>query len=191
MELEDQDTRRQDLSWTNPRAGHDTISPGFADIAYRIAYIVQNTIRYRQMGDTGGGQCGDQSNTRKLSVFLHQIHPKSNRSLRSPDTSQEPDNLLPRLRREVDYYLLNDGNDEESEPEDRIPKVPRLDSQSTIDGSVDDDVAGVDVLPEESASQVLEDTSVADTTSETSKTSRARPATEWLCHRTTRKAIHQ
>ncbi|KAK9311781.1 hypothetical protein V1524DRAFT_411396 [Lipomyces starkeyi] len=90
------------------------------------------------------------------------------------------DNLLPRFRREVDYYLLNDGNDEESEPEDRIPKVPRFDSQSTIDGSVDDDVAGVDMLPEESASQVLEDTSVADTTSDTSKTSRARPATEWL-----------
>ncbi|KAK9258607.1 hypothetical protein V1519DRAFT_454131 [Lipomyces tetrasporus] len=78
----------------------------------------------------------------------------SNRSLRSPGTSHEPDNLPPRFRREVDYYLLNDGSDEEAVPEDR--------------------------LPEESASQVLEDTSVAGSTSHTSKRSRARPVTEWL-----------
>ncbi|KAK9312050.1 hypothetical protein V1524DRAFT_466634, partial [Lipomyces starkeyi] len=83
------------------------------------------------------------------------------------------------LPREVDYYLLNDGSDEEAESEFRIPKVPRLDSESTIDVSVDN-VAGTDVLPEESASQVLEDTSVADSTSDTSKGSRARPITEWL-----------
>ncbi|KAK9332924.1 hypothetical protein V1520DRAFT_360313 [Lipomyces starkeyi] len=76
----------------------------------------------------------------------------SNRSLRSP----------------VDFYLLNDGSDEEAEPDGRLPKVPRLDSESTIDGSVDN-VAGTDVLPEASASQVLEDASVADTTSDTSK----------------------
>ncbi|KAJ8099513.1 hypothetical protein POJ06DRAFT_257173, partial [Lipomyces tetrasporus] len=90
----------------------------------------------------------------------------SNRSLRSPGTSHEPDNLPPRLRREVDYYLLNDGSDEEAVPEDRLPKVPRLDSESTIDGSGGsvDNVARTDVLPEESASQVLEDT----------------PVTEWL-----------
>ncbi|KAK9254139.1 hypothetical protein V1507DRAFT_456302 [Lipomyces tetrasporus] len=84
----------------------------------------------------------------------------SNRSLRSPGTSHEPDDLPPRFRREVDYYLLND--------------VPRLDSESTIDGSVDN-VARTNVLPEESASQVLEDTSVAGSTSHTSKRSRARP----------------
>ncbi|KAJ8101776.1 hypothetical protein POJ06DRAFT_247866 [Lipomyces tetrasporus] len=89
----------------------------------------------------------------------------SNRSLRSPGTSHEPDDLPPRFRREVDYYLLND--------------VPRLDSESTIDGSVDN-VARTNVLPEESASQVLEDTSVAGSTSHTSKRSRARPVTEWL-----------
>ncbi|KAK9332669.1 hypothetical protein V1520DRAFT_389600 [Lipomyces starkeyi] len=95
----------------------------------------------------------------------------SNRSLRSPGTSHEPDNLSPRFRHEVDYYLLNDGSDEEAEPGDRLPKIPRLDSESTIDGSVDN-VAGTDVLPEESATQVLEDTSVADSTSDTSKGSR-------------------
>ncbi|KAK9258894.1 hypothetical protein V1519DRAFT_453161 [Lipomyces tetrasporus] len=80
----------------------------------------------------------------------------SNRSLRSPGTSHEPDNLPPRLRREVDYYLLNDGSDEEAVPEDRLPKVPRLDSESTIDGSGGsvDNVARTDVLPEESASQL-------------------------------------
>ncbi|KAJ8096610.1 hypothetical protein POJ06DRAFT_262939 [Lipomyces tetrasporus] len=103
----------------------------------------------------------------------------SNRSLRSPGTSHEPNNLSPRFRREVDYYLLNDGSDEEAVPEDRLPKVPRLDSESTIDGSVDN-VARTDVLPEESASQVVEDTSVAGSTSDTSKRSRARPVTEWL-----------
>ncbi|KAK9244615.1 hypothetical protein V1506DRAFT_312821 [Lipomyces tetrasporus] len=103
----------------------------------------------------------------------------SNRSLRSPGTSHEPFNLPPRFRREVDYYLLNDGSDEEAVPEDRLPKVPRLDSESTIDGSVDN-VARTDVLPEESASQVLEDTSVAGSTSDTSKRSRARPVAEWL-----------
>ncbi|KAK9249889.1 hypothetical protein V1507DRAFT_507197 [Lipomyces tetrasporus] len=103
----------------------------------------------------------------------------SNRSLRSPGTSHEPDNLPPRIRREVDYYLLNDGSDEEAVPEDRLPKVPRLDSESTIDGSVDN-VASTDVLPEESASQVLEDTSVAGSSSDTSKRFRARPVTEWL-----------
>ncbi|KAK9242125.1 hypothetical protein V1506DRAFT_107640 [Lipomyces tetrasporus] len=103
----------------------------------------------------------------------------SNRSLRSPGTSHEPDNLPPRFRREVDYYLLNDGSDEEAVPEDRLPKVPRLDSESTIDGSVDN-VARTNVLPEESASQVLEDTSVAGSTSHTSKRARARPVTEWL-----------
>ncbi|KAK9263096.1 hypothetical protein V1519DRAFT_440949 [Lipomyces tetrasporus] len=65
----------------------------------------------------------------------------SNRSLRSPGTSHEPDDLPPRFRREVDYYLLNDGSDEEA---------------------------------------VLEDTSVAGSTSHTSKRSRARPVTEWL-----------
>ncbi|KAK9238447.1 hypothetical protein V1525DRAFT_387515 [Lipomyces kononenkoae] len=54
--------------------------------------------------------------------------------------------------REVDYYLLNDGSDEEAEPEDRIRKVARLDSESNIDGSADN-VAHTDVLPEESASQ--------------------------------------
>ncbi|KAK9257721.1 hypothetical protein V1519DRAFT_456660 [Lipomyces tetrasporus] len=80
----------------------------------------------------------------------------SNRSLRSPGTSHEPNNLSPRFRREVDYYLLNDGSDEEAVPEDRLPKVPRLDSESTIDGSVDN-VARTDVLPEESASQVKPD----------------------------------
>ncbi|KAK9350050.1 hypothetical protein V1523DRAFT_429439 [Lipomyces doorenjongii] len=79
-----------------------------------------------------------------------------------------PENLPPRFRPEVDYYLLNDGSDEEAEPEDRLFKVPRLDSESTIDGSVDN-VAGTDVLPEESVSQVLEDTSVAESTSSTSK----------------------
>ncbi|KAJ8098992.1 hypothetical protein POJ06DRAFT_282165 [Lipomyces tetrasporus] len=100
----------------------------------------------------------------------------SNRSLRSPGTSHEPDNLPLRFRREVDSYL-NDGSDEEAVPEDRLPKVPRLDSESTIDGSVDN-VARTDVLPEESASQVLEDTSVAGSTSDTSKRSRARPVTE-------------
>ncbi|KAJ8099023.1 hypothetical protein POJ06DRAFT_238937 [Lipomyces tetrasporus] len=47
-----------------------------------------------------------------------------------------------------------------------LPKVPRLDSESTIDGSVDN-VARTDALPEESASQVLEDTSVAGSTSDT------------------------
>ncbi|KAK9251162.1 hypothetical protein V1507DRAFT_465507 [Lipomyces tetrasporus] len=101
----------------------------------------------------------------------------SNRSLRSPGTSHEPDNLPPRLRREVDYYLLNDGSDEEAVPEDRLPKVPRLDSESTIDGSGGsvDNVARTDVLPEESASQVLEDTSVAGSTFHTSNRSRARP----------------
>ncbi|KAK9327846.1 hypothetical protein V1520DRAFT_282650, partial [Lipomyces starkeyi] len=103
----------------------------------------------------------------------------SNRSLWNPGTSHEPDNLPPRFRLEVDYYLLNDGSDEEAESEFRIPKVPRLDSESTIDVSVDN-VAGTDVLSEESASQVLEDTSVADSTSDTSKGSRARPITEWL-----------
>ncbi|KAK9244293.1 hypothetical protein V1506DRAFT_507628 [Lipomyces tetrasporus] len=103
----------------------------------------------------------------------------SNRSLRSPGTSHEPDNLPPRFRREVDYYLLNDGSDEEAVPEDRLPKVPRLDSESTIDGSVDN-VGSTDVLPEESASQALEDTSVASSTSDTSKRSRARPVTECL-----------
>ncbi|KAK9493879.1 hypothetical protein V1508DRAFT_414589 [Lipomyces doorenjongii] len=76
----------------------------------------------------------------------------SNRYLRGPHTSHEPENLPPRLRPEVDYYLLNDGSDEEAEPEDRLFKVPRLDSESTIDGSVDN-VAGTDVL---------EDTSVAE-----------------------------
>ncbi|KAJ8104405.1 hypothetical protein POJ06DRAFT_244431, partial [Lipomyces tetrasporus] len=70
------------------------------------------------------------------------------------------DNLPPRFRREVDYYLLNDG-------------------KSTTDGSVDN-VARTDVLPEGSASQVLEDTSVAGSTSDTSKRSRTRPVTEWL-----------
>ncbi|KAK9334859.1 hypothetical protein V1521DRAFT_390215 [Lipomyces starkeyi] len=74
----------------------------------------------------------------------------SNRSLWNPGTSHEPDNLPPRFRLEVDYYLLNDGSDEEAES------------------------------AEESASQVLEDTSVADSTSDTSKGSRARPITEWL-----------
>ncbi|KAK9257715.1 hypothetical protein V1519DRAFT_456692 [Lipomyces tetrasporus] len=73
----------------------------------------------------------------------------SNRSLRSPGTSHEPDNLPPRFRREVDYYLLNDGSDEEAVPEDRLPKI-------------------------------LEDTSVAGSTSHTSKRFRARPVTEWL-----------
>ncbi|KAK9336434.1 hypothetical protein V1521DRAFT_436718, partial [Lipomyces starkeyi] len=59
-----------------------------------------------------------------------------NRSLRSPGTSHEPDNLPPRFR--------------------------------------------TDVSPEESVSQLLEDTSVADSKSDTSKGSRARPVTEWL-----------
>ncbi|KAK9327665.1 hypothetical protein V1520DRAFT_35101 [Lipomyces starkeyi] len=95
----------------------------------------------------------------------------SNRSLWNPGTSHEPDNLPPRFGREVDYYLLHDGSDEEAESEFRIHKVPRLDSESMIDVSVDN-VAGTDVLPEESASQVLQDTSVADSTSGTSKGSR-------------------
>ncbi|KAK9427364.1 hypothetical protein V1505DRAFT_388870, partial [Lipomyces doorenjongii] len=92
----------------------------------------------------------------------------SNRSLRGPHTSHEPENPPPRLRPEVDYYLLNDGSDEEAGPEDRLFKVPRLDSESTIDGSVDN-VAETDVLHEESVSQVVEDTSVAESTSSTLK----------------------
>ncbi|KAK9236699.1 hypothetical protein V1525DRAFT_198410 [Lipomyces kononenkoae] len=75
----------------------------------------------------------------------------SNRSLRNPDASPEPDSRPPRFRREVDYYLLNDGSDEEAEPEDRLRKVARLDPESKIDGSADN-VADTDVLPEESAS---------------------------------------
>ncbi|KAK9482247.1 hypothetical protein V1527DRAFT_500612 [Lipomyces starkeyi] len=105
----------------------------------------------------------------------------SNRALCTPGTSHEPDNLPPRFRGEVDYYLLNDGSDQEAEPEDRLPKVPRLDSESTIDGSVDN-VAGTDVLPEESASQVREDKLVADSTSDTSTGSRARPVTSGSGH---------
>ncbi|KAJ8101692.1 hypothetical protein POJ06DRAFT_247639 [Lipomyces tetrasporus] len=75
----------------------------------------------------------------------------SNRSLRSPGTSHEPDNLPPRFRREVDYYLLNDGSDEEAVPEDRLPKVPRLDSESTIDGSILEDTSVAGKLPNKHA----------------------------------------
>ncbi|KAK9481882.1 hypothetical protein V1527DRAFT_69923 [Lipomyces starkeyi] len=51
----------------------------------------------------------------------------SNRSIRSPGTSHERDNLPPRFRREVNYYLLNDGSDEEAEPEDRLPNQRLMD----------------------------------------------------------------
>ncbi|KAK9328092.1 hypothetical protein V1520DRAFT_313863 [Lipomyces starkeyi] len=100
----------------------------------------------------------------------------SNRSLRSPGTSHEPDNLPPSpFPSQSRVYLLNDGSDEEAEPEFRIPKVPRLDSESAIDVPIDNTI-----LSEESASQVLEDKSVADSTSDSPKGSRARPITEWL-----------
>ncbi|KAK9326431.1 hypothetical protein V1517DRAFT_252076, partial [Lipomyces orientalis] len=103
----------------------------------------------------------------------------SDRLFSSPQTSRELDRLSPRSRREIDYYSLDDGSDEEAEPQDRLPKRPRLTAQSIIDISIDN-VASRDVFPEESASRLLEDESVADNTSSTSTKSRQRPATEWI-----------
>ncbi|KAK9235916.1 hypothetical protein V1525DRAFT_239185 [Lipomyces kononenkoae] len=56
----------------------------------------------------------------------------------------------------------------EAELEHPLLKAPRLDSGTTIHGSVN--VAGSDIVHEVPASQVLEDTSVADSTS----------ITEWI-----------
>ncbi|KAK9319833.1 hypothetical protein V1517DRAFT_236604, partial [Lipomyces orientalis] len=78
----------------------------------------------------------------------------------------------------LDYYWPNDGSDEEAESQDRLHRSPRLTAQSTVDSSIDD--VPTNVFPEESASQLLTNTSVADTASSISRKSRPRPATDWL-----------
>ncbi|KAK9433427.1 hypothetical protein V1505DRAFT_159489 [Lipomyces doorenjongii] len=95
----------------------------------------------------------------------------------SSPTSQELSGLPRRSRRELDYYWLNDGSDEEAESQDRLPS-PRLAAQSKVDSSID--YVASNVFPEESASQLFTDTSAADTASSISQKSRPRPATDWL-----------
>ncbi|KAJ8096458.1 hypothetical protein POJ06DRAFT_264095 [Lipomyces tetrasporus] len=87
----------------------------------------------------------------------------------SSPTSQELSSLPRRSRRELDYYWLNDGSDEEAESQDRLPRSPRLAAQSKVDSSIDD--VASNVFPEELASQLLTSTSVADTPSSNSKKS--------------------
>ncbi|KAK9244372.1 hypothetical protein V1506DRAFT_321314 [Lipomyces tetrasporus] len=81
----------------------------------------------------------------------------------SSPTSQELSSLPRRSRRELDYYWLNDGSDEEAESQDRLPRSPRLAAQSNPDSSIDD--VASNVFPDESTSQLLTNTSVADTAS--------------------------
>lgn len=51
----------------------------------------------------------------------------------------------PRRSQRIDYHLLNDGSDEEAEPEDHITKKPRLNSPS---------IRSISIEPEDSASQL-------------------------------------
>ncbi|KAK9246516.1 hypothetical protein V1506DRAFT_534912, partial [Lipomyces tetrasporus] len=61
----------------------------------------------------------------------------------SSPTSQELSSLPRRSRRELDYYWLNDGSDEEAESQDRLPRSPRLAAQSKVDSSIDDVASNV------------------------------------------------
>ncbi|KAK9242358.1 hypothetical protein V1506DRAFT_495581 [Lipomyces tetrasporus] len=96
----------------------------------------------------------------------------------SSQTNEELSSLPRSSRRELDYYWLNDGSDEEAESQDRLPRSPRLTAQSTVDSSIVD--VASNVFPEESASQLLANTSGAYTVSSFCRKSRPRPATDWL-----------
>ncbi|KAK9253768.1 hypothetical protein V1507DRAFT_140149 [Lipomyces tetrasporus] len=96
----------------------------------------------------------------------------------SSQTNVELSSLPRSSRRELDYYWLNDGSDEEAESQDRLLRSPRLTAQSTVDNSIDD--VASNVFPEESASQLLANTSGADTVSSICRKSRPRPATDWI-----------
>jgi hypothetical protein len=103
-------------------------------------------------------------------------------SLYDETPNQQLDASAPRVRRQLNYYQLNDGSDEEENLMYRLPKKQRVTPAVGEDHGIEHQ-SSQDVLPEDSASQIKADpTGISHLGTETNvtETSRSRPATEWL-----------